>query len=429
LGSLNLTSQNDRILIFWTSWGREPYATHLGRMINRSVDSFILGGTQVEGALPDCERFKADKYGIVITGFGENDWYYGVPWEQTETDLRQLFQCLKDSGAIVVYVSVLSQRVIQAAYGFDYQPFDALCREEGVLVAPSFAEDIVTSARPGELVFNPYFDSGDRLHPNEEGYSVFAERTARVLLETGLAQPAQTCEGLSEQIPAMLSHAMDLIEAMEEKGADIQQAMKYYGSASYLYENQFYYTANWSLRERIIGPMESCLAGWDQISRMLDAANESIKALEQAGIDTARMRGDYALAQTYWQKYQYEETNTSLSKIVTDAGGVLDSLPEISEMFSRTSELIEDAKDKGMDTQQMDRSYNRAKIYWGQYEVERTREELLKIIPDMALLPLPPALALALLLALTRPRPRKNSPVTMLTDPRQSLPGTPSDAG
>jgi hypothetical protein len=320
LGSLNLTPQNNRILVFWTSFGREPYPTHLGRITNRSVESFILEVAVAGDALAECSRVTRSKHGIIITGFGEGDWYHRVPWEKTETDLRQLLRCLKESGAIVVYTSTLSDPVAQAGYGFGYQPFNALCREEEVVLITDLLLDICTDdSEPGRLVFKPYLDSGDHIHPSEEGYSVMAERTAQGLLDTGLVQTIQIGGELSGQIPAMLSHAMDLINAMEEKGADIQLAMEHYYLAEYLYQNRYYYTANWSLYERIIEPLETCLAGWSQTMELFDAANASITATEEAGMsrEAILMEADYSRAQKAWNEYDSDTARKYLDKVLS----------------------------------------------------------------------------------------------------------------
>jgi len=315
LGTLNLTPQNEKIAVFCSSWGEEPMGTHLGNILGREVESFTLGATNAGGALASCSRYKDNKFGIIVTDFGSHDRVDNLPWEVTEADLRQLFQTLKDSGAIVVY-----NELVLESYGF---PYGEVCREEGVILVPNITEGIMSpestvgSGMSG-IVLDPRFFAGDSSHPSNEGYSVMAERTAKVLLDTGLVQSAQTCVELSEQIPAVLSRAMELINAVAEKGADTQLAMKHYDLAEYLHENRFCYTANWSLRERIIVPLESVLAGWDEITGIFDAANTSITMIEEGGMsrEAILMKADYSRAQKAWGEYDSGTTRLYLDKVL-----------------------------------------------------------------------------------------------------------------
>ena len=321
LGSLNLTPQNEKIAVFCSSWGEEPMGTHLGNILGREVESFTLGATNAGGALASCSRYKDNKFGIIVTDFGSHDRVDNLPWEVTENDLRQLFQSLKDSGAIVVY-----NELVLESYGF---PYGEVCREEGVILVPNITEGIMSpestvgSGMSG-IVLDPRFFAGDSSHPSNEGYSVMAERTAKVLLDTGLVQSAQTCVELSEQIPAVLSRAMELINAVAEKGADTQLAMKHYDLAEYLHENRFCYTANWSLRERIIVPLESVLAGWDEITGIFDAANTSITMIEEGGMsrEAILMKADYSRAQKAWSEYDSETTRLYLDKVLAKAAEI-----------------------------------------------------------------------------------------------------------
>ena len=312
--SLNLTPQNERIGVFCGSWGREPMGTQLGIITGREVESYIIGAANAGAVLSSSSRYEDDKFGIIVTDFGSHDRLDDLPWEVTDNDLRQLFQSLKGSGAIVVY-----NEIVPESYGF---PYGEVCREEGVILVPNITQGI---GLPRDL--NPWFFGGDVGHPIEEAYYIFAERTAEVLVDYGLAQHAWTFE--AGQIPAVFSLATDLINAVEERGADTQLAMKYYDLAEYIWDtwnHEYSYAVNRSLHERIIGPLESCLAGWDQVTELFDTANASIATIEEAGMtrETILMKADYSRAQKAWTEYDIDATGTYLDKVLAKAA----ELPE-----------------------------------------------------------------------------------------------------
>ena len=312
--ALNLTPQNERVACFGSSWVGYSFPTHLGQIIGREVEPFVYGGASSEDALSVCQIFEKpeNKFGIIVTNFG-ND-VRTLSWEQIEKNLHELYQRLKDTGAIVVFDCYVSE-----TYGF---PYRELCKREGVILAQEINEGIGT---PGNL--DPLFFEGDASHPSEEGYCLFAERTARILLDNGLIQTAKTCEELPVQIPAVFSNATDLINEMKTKGADIQLAEKQYAIAQFIWDNwnhQYCYTVNWSLNERIIGPLGTCLESWGQITTLFNDANKSITTIEEQGKgkQALPMKADYSRAQNAWAEYDTETTKTYLEKVLTKAAEI-----------------------------------------------------------------------------------------------------------
>ena len=329
-GSVNLTPQNQRIAVFSGSYFWEPFPTELGRILNREVKFYCYEATTTPDALRVCSQFDTDPFGIIIVGFGGQDRLEGLSWEQTENALREMFRRLKNTGAVVVY-----NQIVPDSSPFGYNPSSQVCVEEGVILVANISEDIFVVYDPTSgLVFNPHFDEpGDNTHPNEEAYVVYAERTTKVLVENGLIQNTQICEGLSGQIPAVFSHATDLIDKIEEKGGDTQLANERYTIAQYIWDNwdhEYYYTVNRSLHQRIIYPLESCLIAWDEITELFDDANTSIITIEEKGMgrEAIFMKADYSRAEKTWAEYDHDTTKSYLDKVLTKA----EEIPELNLM-------------------------------------------------------------------------------------------------
>ncbi len=309
----SLTLQNDRIAVFGSSWAAGCYGSSLASIVGREVESFILADTGVVGALQDCGAFNKTRFGIILTSFGGNDfWPQGRPWEDVEGDFRQLLRCLKSSGAVVVY-----NQLIPESYGYNT---GQVCREEGVLLVPGIAEGI---GLPMNL--SPHFYDGDPVHPSGEGYSVMAERTARVLLGSGLVQTARTCEDLSGTTALVFSRARDLIDGVDAIGGYTEAARDHFTTAEYLRANGFCYTANWSLHSRIIDPLESFLARWGEIedlgtyfAGLFESANSSIQELEGKGMnrEVMLMKADYSRAEKAWTEHEYDAAELYLEKVI-----------------------------------------------------------------------------------------------------------------
>lgn len=312
--AMNVTLQNERIAVYGSSWASGCYGSCLANIVGREVESTILPDTGVVGALSEWARYNETRFGIIVTSFGGNDWWpQGRPWEDVEGDFRQLLRNLKSSGAVVVY-----NQLVPESIGY---PTGQVCQEEGVVLVPEITEGI---GLPMDL--NPRFYDGDAVHPSLEGYCLMAERTAMVLVDVGLIPSAMTCEELSESMPAVFSHARELIEAVKAKGADTQLAMKHFSTAEYLRDHNLCYTANWSLQRRITGPFESFLERWDEVPDMdeyfaglFDEANLSIRMIEEKGLsrEVILLEADYFRAEKAWIEHDYDAAKLYLEKIIT----------------------------------------------------------------------------------------------------------------
>ena len=325
-GHGNFSLQNDRIAVFGSSWSAWYYGPCLGDIVGREVASFILPDTGLVGAMGDCATFNNTKFGIIVTTFGGNDyWPQGRPWEEVENDLRQLLRLLKSTGAVVVY-----NQLIPESFGY---LTGQVCQQEGVILVPNIAEGI---GLPMNL--SPWFFDGDPVHPSGEGYCVMAERTARVLLDSGLVESAQTCGDLSPQIPTVFSRAQGIIDAAEAVGAYTQTFRDGYGIAEHVRDMGFCYTANWSLHRRVIDPLESFMAVWggvgnlkEYFSELFETANASIQDIYEMGLDReAMLMGvDYSRAEKAWNENDYDTAKLYLDKVQS-------RFEEIPETFSPT---------------------------------------------------------------------------------------------
>lgn len=312
---VNLTLQNDRIAVFSDSL-LTAITSYLGEILGRETRGFFASGSAFYG-LDSCRSgmFNYSRFGVIITSYGSADSLgMGVPWEETESGLRQLLRCLKSTGAVVVYGQWIPD---------SYYPYGQVCREEGVIIVPNISQGI---GLPENL--DPRFDSGDGIHPNLFGFSIMAERTARILVDAGLADFALDLGELTGQMPALFSRAREAISAVEGKGAGVDLEREQYAVAEYLCDLGFHYTANWSLWEEVIDPLEAFLSRWEGVpdigqylSGLSESANASIKEIE--GKITSReamlIRADYNRAMEAWGKKDYDTARFYFEEVLAKA--------------------------------------------------------------------------------------------------------------
>jgi hypothetical protein len=308
----NLSLQNDRIAVFSDSL-LTAISSYLGEILGLETEPFFASGS-VFSALDSCRSgmFDRNRFGIIITSYGSADTLgKGVPWEETEDGLRQLLRCLKSTGAVVVYGQWIPDH---------YYPYGEVCREEGVIVVPNISECI---GLPENL--DPRFDSGDGIHPNLIGFSIMAERTAKVLVDAGLAEFALDLDRLRGQMPALLSRASETISAVEGKGAVVDLETEQYFIAEYLDDLGFHYTANWSLCRGVISPLEAFLARWEEVENLgeyfaepFESANASIEEVEKRGMnrEAMLMKADYSRAVKAWTENDYDTAKFYLEKVL-----------------------------------------------------------------------------------------------------------------
>jgi acyl-CoA thioesterase-1 len=104
------------------------------------------------------------KPGIVMIELGANDALRGLPVSQTESNLRQMIQMSKKSGARVLLFGIQ----IPSNYGQSYTTqfkklYPRLAQEENIDLLPFFLKDVAT---------RPELFQADRLHPNVDAQSI-----------------------------------------------------------------------------------------------------------------------------------------------------------------------------------------------------------------------------------------------------------------
>jgi acyl-CoA thioesterase I len=115
---------------------------------------------------------------VVLLCYGGNDALQQVPVAQTVANLRTMIGRLHAAGSFVVLIGIRSASLVDR----NHDHFEALAEETRVLYLEDFLQG---------LAFKPLYMS-DAVHPNDEGYRIFAERLADILaphLET-LRPPA-----------------------------------------------------------------------------------------------------------------------------------------------------------------------------------------------------------------------------------------------
>ena len=312
--NLNLKPQNERIATFGCPAVGRSFPTHMEHIIGGedTIPYFSVIGLakSTEETVPYCDWFKEpeNKFGIIIYPIGGLDYLYEVPWEKTDIYTREIFQRLKDTGAIVVAF---------APFPWFEENSSRLSQEEGVVFAPDVIKDVAG---------DPYL-MADQIHENDEGYGIMAERVAEVLLEAGLVQWAETCENQPQDVPKLFSKAIGLFEEAEEKGIPancVSKARADYAMAEYLWENRHCCTARWELEEKVIPVLDSLLETMlehsDEISDMFSRANATITKAKQEGVADRTitiMEGYYANAEGKWKECDLENTEYFLQKVIT----------------------------------------------------------------------------------------------------------------
>ncbi|MFO7822049.1 MAG: GDSL-type esterase/lipase family protein, partial [Lentisphaeria bacterium] len=128
------------------------------------VKVFGFPGATSRSALKILRNNPRVKGGIVIVTLGGNDFLRQVPLSQTRQCLKQVFEILQGRGALVVYTGVPGGRTAK---------YKKLCKNTGVVLVPDVLDNILSQRNL----------RADRIHPNDQGYKIMAERIAEVLAE------------------------------------------------------------------------------------------------------------------------------------------------------------------------------------------------------------------------------------------------------
>ena len=130
-----------------------------------TVFNASISGETSSGGLTRLQTLLTQKKpGIVMIELGANDALRGLPVSQTESNLRQMIQMSKKSGARVLLFGIQ----IPSNYGQNYTAqfkklYPQLAQEEKIELLPFFLKDVATK---------PELFQADRLHPNVDAQSI-----------------------------------------------------------------------------------------------------------------------------------------------------------------------------------------------------------------------------------------------------------------
>jgi acyl-CoA thioesterase-1 len=130
-----------------------------------TVFNASISGETSSGGLTRLQAVLTQKKpGIVMIELGANDALRGLPVSQTESNLRQMIQMSKKSGARVLLFGIQ----IPSNYGQNYTAqfkklYPQLAQEEKIELLPFFLKDVATK---------PELFQADRLHPNVDAQSI-----------------------------------------------------------------------------------------------------------------------------------------------------------------------------------------------------------------------------------------------------------------
>jgi acyl-CoA thioesterase-1 len=150
----------------------QAYPAVLGQMIGHTViNAGVPGETTAEGLdrLPEVLTQEHPK--LVLLCLGGNDMLRRVDAASTESNLRQMIQAIRASGAGVVLIGVPQPALFSGPPAF----YEKLA-EEYKLPYEGEAFD--------EVLKNPRLKS-DSIHANAAGYKIVAQRLAELLKQTG----------------------------------------------------------------------------------------------------------------------------------------------------------------------------------------------------------------------------------------------------
>ena len=150
----------------------EAYPAVLARLTGRSVINAGVPGDTTAGGLerlPDLLQEHRPR--LVLLCLGGNDMLRKHPRETTESNLRQLVQAIRASGAEVVLIAVPEPKLFGGAPEF----YERIAEDMQLPLEAEIFNDVLKDNRL----------KADPIHANAAGYRVVAERLAEFLRETG----------------------------------------------------------------------------------------------------------------------------------------------------------------------------------------------------------------------------------------------------
>ena len=132
-----------------------------------SIINLGVNGDRTKDALRRMKQITDRNPKVVMVLIGGNDFLSGVPEEKTFENLSKIIEKIHEVGAVVILLGLQSELP-----GNDHRArFDAIAKKYMTAYVPDILDGIYG---------NPKFMS-DKLHPNDEGYRLMAERIKPVL--------------------------------------------------------------------------------------------------------------------------------------------------------------------------------------------------------------------------------------------------------
>jgi len=173
---INKDSINKNIIAFGDSWTQGVGATNendypaiLSSKINREIINAGVSGNTTTQALARLEEDVLEQEpGIVILLLGGNDIRRKIKFDKSISNVRLMVSKIQSEGAMVVLVGF--KLPLFSKYNAAY--YD-LAREMGCV----FVDNIMSG------IFSESSLMSDRVHPNDQGYELFAEKISIALKE------------------------------------------------------------------------------------------------------------------------------------------------------------------------------------------------------------------------------------------------------
>lgn len=143
------------------------YPALLSRALGVPIQNLGRSGETSKDALNRVEEIAALKPRVLLLCFGGNDGLNGVPATQLFQNMETLIDRFHREGSFVVLIGIRSASLRDR---FE-KSFRDLAKQKQVLYVPDFLKG---------LVFKPVYMS-DAIHPNDEGYKIFAARLEKEL--------------------------------------------------------------------------------------------------------------------------------------------------------------------------------------------------------------------------------------------------------
>ncbi|WP_304544000.1 arylesterase [Sulfurimonas microaerophilic] len=152
----------------------KDYPSQLQRLSGiKVINAGISGEVSADGLKRLPELLQQYKPQVVILCHGGNDLLRKKSMHQLQENLRQMIILIQNNGAEVLLVAVPNFGLL----GFSPLPqYEVLADEYELMFAKNVLSDVLGT---NQL-------KSDRIHPNDQGYKVMAERFHEILLDEGL---------------------------------------------------------------------------------------------------------------------------------------------------------------------------------------------------------------------------------------------------